>query len=73
MSRSLAYFLMLHIQDITHPELDGDGEVIASSLLVDGITAFDARKIDVTGLDDALLSLHCFDELLSEAEAGISH
>ena len=52
-------------------ELDRNGEVVEASLLGDGITTGDTRKVDESRLDNASLALVSLEELLGEAEASV--
>ena len=51
----------------THAKLDGDGEKVAASLLLDLITTLDTWKVDKGWLYDSALALGSLDDLLRES------
>jgi hypothetical protein len=51
-------------------KLNGHREVLSAGGLGDGITTLDTWKVDVAGLDDALLTLGGLDDLLGKAVYG---
>lgn len=54
-------------------ELDGDGEEVTASLLLDSVTAVDAGKVDECRLANGRLALDGLEHVLGEAEASVGH
>lgn len=54
--------------ELTHAELNGDGEEIAASLLGDSLTTGNTRQVDVAGLYETLLASSSLENLLGEAK-----
>lgn len=51
---------------ITYAKLNGNGEVLDTNGLRNGVTAGDTGKVDVARLDDTLLTLGGLENLLGE-------
>lgn len=56
----------------TYTELDGNREEVNTSLLSDLLSAWNARQVDVAGLDETLLSLESLQDLLGESRSIVS-
>lgn len=54
-------------------ELNGDGEEVTASLLLDGVTAVDTGKVDECGLANGRFALNSLEHVLGEAEASVGH
>ena len=54
---------------VTYAKLNWDGEEVAASLLCDLLAAWDARQVDVGGLNQALCALNRLQQLLGEPSA----
>jgi hypothetical protein len=55
------------VKGLTHAELDGHGEEVDTGLLGNSLASRDARKVDIAGLYESLLTLDGAEDLLSEA------
>ncbi len=55
----------------TYAKLDGNGEEVDAGLLGDLSTAGDTGEVDIAGLDEALGTLDCLEQLLGESGVAI--